>query len=512
MLVISGAFALLLSVAFVVLIVAIQAQRTAERAALRSQQAVTAGQVLEKSLLNLDEGVRGFVASDRDSALAPYDAALRAYPSQLAALRRLERDSPATLAIVERISEQMRDFVTLWAQPMIAIARERIVVARSVVGNVTDRERIEGIRRQFERLLAAEQATATQRRVSAESQSQLAIWLGVGGVALMLALTVGLALYLRRSVVAPVRRVARSSEAVAAGDLTIRVPGDREDEIGQLTRGFNEMTASLEAGRARLDRRTAELERSNRDLDDFASVASHDMQGPLTTISMFSSALEERMAERGDRDTELAGHIRAAASHLRGLVRDLLAYAKLERRPMHPRPVDLGAVLRQALDNLAGPIETAGAEIVTGPMPMVTGDRTRLCQLLQNLLGNAVKFSDAEHPVVRVHAGREGEHAHLTVRDNGIGFDQGEAAHIFRPFHRLHSSDDYEGSGIGLAICERIVSQHGGRIWAEGEERAGATFHVDLPLADTGDASDGPGAVDGDGAAARTQVAAEPSR
>jgi signal transduction histidine kinase len=169
---------------------------------------------------------------------------------------------------------------------------------------------------------------------------------------------------------------------------------------------------------------------------------------------------------------------------MRSLVRDLLQLARVGRGEPSREPLDARSVLDQALEDLAGPISDKGADVVSGPLPSVRGDRGQLCQLFQNLVGNAIKFSDTDAPRVVVTAAVEDGHARFAVRDNGIGIDPKHAERIFQPFQRLHGEDRYEGTGIGLAICQRIVAHHGGRIWAESRVGHGATFHFTLPLAD----------------------------
>ena len=477
MLVVSAAFAVLLTAAFVVLMVAMSDQREASRAAVRSQQAIAAAKVLETSVTNLDNGVRGYVATGRRANLRPFERAQREYPAELERLRTLVSSSPTDLALVGRVQGSINDYVALWGNPLIELAKERLPAAQNVMRNVVGRERIDAIRRAFDTLAANQRALATSRRERAENRADIALWLGVGGILLVIAVSVGLALYLRRAVVRPVQTVAEASEAVAAGDLATRVPATRQDELGTLARGFNHMTESLET-------RTAELERSNRDLESFAAVASHDLQGPLVTISMLAERLALRLDDHEGIEKQLADHIRTSTGHLHDLVRDLLAYSRLGRGTLEMRPVDLDDVLRQALDNLAGPIDKAGAVVVADPLPEVQGDERRLCQVIQNLVSNGVKFSNGGEPRVEIRAQTGSGRVHVAVADNGIGFDPEEAEQIFRPFHRLHSVDTYEGSGIGLAIVERIVVQHGGRIWAEGRKGEGATFHLELPLAE----------------------------
>jgi signal transduction histidine kinase len=469
----STAAAVLLAAAFVVLILATHTARDAGREAVRSQKAITAGEVLEKSVLNLDNGLRAFIISGRPASLAPYRTAKRAWPGELRGLTALTGADPAERLALRRIAGEIRDYVDLWAEPLIAVARDRREVARSIIGNVTGRERIDGIRQQFAQLFDRERAVAAGRQANAENRATSAVRLGVLGILVLLVLTVALLIYVRRSVIRPIQRVASAAEAVAAGDLRTRVPEDRKDELGTLARDFNQMTESLEA-------RTAELERSNRDLQDFASVASHDLQGPLVTISMLAETVRRRV---GGQEAELVEHMLSATDRLRALVRDLLAYSKLGRSHPEVRPVDLDDVLGRVLESLAGPIHEADAQIEADALPTVCGDMGRLCQVMQNLVGNALKFGNGERPRVVIRNRSSDERAHVSIADNGIGFAPEEAERIFRPFHRLHGEERFAGSGIGLAICERIVIQHGGRIWADGVMGGGATFHVELPLA-----------------------------
>jgi signal transduction histidine kinase len=468
MLALSAAFAVVLVAAFVVLIQAISNQRSAGRTALRAEQAIATGRALETAAVNLDNGVRAFVISGRPASLAPFESARRVYPARLAALGRLVSESPQERRILASIDAQIRDYVDLWGLPLIALARDRQQTARSQMSNRTGRDRIDMLRSEFGALFDTERQIAASRQARAEGRSDTAMILGGAGIVLVLAVSLGLWLYLRRSVVRPVTHLADATQAVAGGELGTRVAVQRKDEIGTLGHGFNAMTA--------------ELERSNRDLQDFAAVASHDLRGPLITISKLAELLSRKVQDR--QEMEIAHHISASTSHLHALVNDLLAYSRVGQGALLARTVLLDDVVRQALDNLSGPIADAGARVTVAPLPTVTGDPGRLCQLVQNLVANAVKFSDGDGAVVEITGERENGHVRLSVADQGVGFPPEQAENIFRPFHRLHPLDRYEGSGIGLAVCARIADQHGGRIWAEGREGEGATFHVELPSAD----------------------------
>jgi signal transduction histidine kinase len=485
-LLIGAASALLLIGGLSVLLFAVASQRSAGRLALRSQEAVTAATALEKTAVNLDNGVRGFAATARERALRPFVAGRKLYPAQVRRLKGLVSGDDVERRLVARIGREIDDYVGLWAQPLIGVARDRLDVARQILIYRRGKDRIDHIRTDFARLARRTRQVAAARIDQAESRSNLATVLGVVDVVLVLVLVAGAALVLRRSILRPVRDVAAAAGEVAEGDLTVTVPAERADELGTLARSFNAMTRSLEDSNRTLAERTGELERSNRDLADYASVASHDLQGPLITISMYADVLRQRLDDAGSVDGELAEHISTAAGRLRGLVRDLLTYSRVGQGAMRWERVDLAALVGQVLEDLAGPIEDRGARVELSALPAVRGDRQRLRQLLQNLIANGVKFSRDE-PLVEVGASAVGDGGCcVTVRDYGMGFDPEKRDEIFRPFSRLQEASGTEGSGIGLAICERIVHRHGGRIWVDSVPGEGSAFHFTLPLADAG--------------------------
>ena len=243
------------------------------------------------------------------------------------------------------------------------------------------------------------------------------------------------------------------------------MPADRDDELGELARGFNSMADSLERGREELEHSNAELTRSNAELEQFASVTSHDLQAPLTTISMYAELLERRRGEQADGDLDLVDGIRGATQQARALIRDLLEYSRAGRGHLSVEDVPAGPVVDQALEALAGAIEESGAQVTVGELPVVRADRANLCRVFQNLVGNAVKFTGEDTPRVSIEAERDNGDWRFSVRDNGIGMNPDHARRIFEPFQRLHGEEDYPGTGIGLAVCERIIGQLGGRIW-----------------------------------------------
>jgi PAS domain S-box-containing protein len=232
-------------------------------------------------------------------------------------------------------------------------------------------------------------------------------------------------------------------------------------------------------------RRTAEqLDRSNKDLEQFAYVASHDLQEPLRMVTSFLQLLSDRYrGQLDDKAQQFIGYAVDGAQRMSALIHDLLAYSRVNSRGGELAPTDAEAAFDLALQNLHMAIEQSGAAVTHDPLPEVRASKAQLVQLFQNLVGNAIKYRAADRPAqVHVSARQEDGHWLFGVADNGIGFEQQYEDKLFLIFQRLHSRSKYSGTGIGLAICKRIVERHGGRIWARGEPGTGATFFFTLPV------------------------------
>jgi signal transduction histidine kinase len=231
-----------------------------------------------------------------------------------------------------------------------------------------------------------------------------------------------------------------------------------------------------------LERTAIALRRSNEELQQFANVASHDLQEPLRMVSSFVQLLERQYKDKlDDRAREYIAFAVDGTHRMKTLINDLLAYSRVGTREKPPEPADCEAVLRDALKNLQASIGECGAAITHDPLPTVIADRAQLVQLLQNLVGNAVKYRGPQAPCVHISARQEGRAWVFSVRDNGIGIDKQYWDRIFIIFQRLHTAAEYPGTGIGLAICKKIIDRHGGRIWVESDPGQGATFYFSLP-------------------------------
>lgn len=245
-----------------------------------------------------------------------------------------------------------------------------------------------------------------------------------------------------------------------------------------------------------LAQKAQELSRSNRELEQFAYVASHDLQEPLRMIASYLQLLERRYKEKFDQDArEFLGFAVDGAKRLQCLIQDLLLYSRVGRHSNEFTWINSEEALQQAIINLKFAIEESGAQITHGSLPRVMADATELTQLFQNLIGNSIKFRSQQRPEIHVAAElkkiyqqppaeqpREGtEEWVFAVRDNGLGIEPQYFERIFVIFQRLHTREEFPGTGIGLAICKRIVERHGGRIWVESQAGKGATFYFSIP-------------------------------
>ncbi|MGM9488765.1 sensor histidine kinase [Ideonella sp. YS5] len=320
---------------------------------------------------------------------------------------------------------------------------------------------------------AAERIEAAQNRM---------LWVIVGGLLLFALTTAGGAWVIQRDALGPVARLEQATREIAAGNWTFRLPVDRQDEIGQLSRHFNAMTHALRESFHQIEHSNQELSSLNRELESFSYSVSHDLRAPLRSMDGFSLALLEDYGDRlDDEGRDYLKRIRAASQRMGRLIDDLLGLSRVTRAELNLRPVDLSAMAREIADTLAQqqPQRNVRWEIAEGIVAQA--DRALMQVALQNLLENAWKFTGkTEQAVIRLGARQRDGQLEIHVADNGAGFDMTYSSRLFGAFQRLHHEGEFPGTGIGLATVQRVLRRHGGEVWVEAEPDRGATFHFTI--------------------------------
>lgn len=461
--------------------------------------AITQAETAYTRLVDAETAVRGYALTGSTVALEPYRRAMESAET-FAAI--------ASPSATEGVAEEVRAAATQaleaaqrwdegWAQPIIELVAAEgpgaVTAGDVTVGQVLfDHTRV-AVEHYLD-VLHDRRGIALDELNAATGVVLITTAMLVAAVAVIGA---GLWTTLRRWITGPLGALAADARVVSDGDLnhpvSVNGPGeiaDLADDVERMRQGLVVQLRALELSTAevaeaheRLTEQAEELRRSNRDLEQFAYVASHDLQEPLRKVASFTQLLHKRyhgqLDERADQYIDFAVD---GAKRMQQLIQDLLGFSRVGRGSGQVADVALGPVLADALNNLARLVEDTGAEVTADPLPVVRGERGLLVQLLQNLVGNAIKFRDPQRPP-RVHlsATRVDDFWQLACQDNGIGIEPQYAERIFAIFQRLHPKDVYEGTGIGLALCKKIVEHHGGRIWLGDSEGPGARICWTLP-------------------------------
>ena len=454
---------------------------------------------LQGALVDQETGVRGYGLTGDQRFLEPYSAG-RATEQAAAARLRAEIGGKAplirNLARIERAAQAWR---TGYAIPSIDLARHGPLSGTDLTQLDRGKQAFDKLRVLFAAQNSGLAAAAATDRAALGRARVLQNWVYATILVVFLLATAALAVMLDRAVIRPLHRLREASDEVAGGDYSHHIRPSGPADLRALSTAVegmrSELVTALETSRAAqaiaarqaadLDAQAAELRRSNGELEQFAYVASHDLQEPLRKIASFCQLLEKRYSdkldERGLKYIEFAVD---GAKRMQILINDLLTFSRVGRASDERVPVPLDEPLDAASTALSAAIEESGAVIERpGPLPEVMGDPTLLGMLWQNLIGNAIKFRAADRaPVIRITADEQpGGGWRIGVADNGIGVPPEFAEKIFIIFQRLHGRGTYPGTGIGLALCKRIVEQHGGQMFLDTGYSGGTRIYFTLP-------------------------------
>jgi signal transduction histidine kinase len=450
---------------------------------------------LEAALLNQETGIRGYALSGQQVFLRPYPLGLAGQRQAVRRLHQVLAGDPRAEAEVTRVLSAASDWRTGYAIPVMRAvqATGKVPASPGPARGKADFDSIRASLTALQRNISTERAQALTRLGDAADTLDAAfIGIAVGLLLIVILLTIGV----RRTTIVPLARLAADARQVADGDFghELSQSGPREvrdlgaDVDSMRERILSELSA-VRGANTSLEQRSHDLQRSNSELEQFAYVASHDLQEPLRKVASFCQLLQRRyggqLDEKADQYIEYAVD---GAKRMQMLINDLLAFSRVGRVEQQRVPVPAADLLAQAEANLATAIRRSRAEITAGELPTVRAEPTLLTAVFQNLLSNAIKFRGERAPRVFVTAERDGDYWVFAVADNGIGISAEYAERIFVIFQRLHDKSTYPGTGIGLAMTRKIIEYHGGRIWLDTTATNGARFCFTLPvIPDTSD-------------------------
>lgn len=407
--------------------------------------------------------------------------------------KKMKFKGPETRVVWDRISQEHEGIRALFAQ---LVANQE--------GHKSNRKEIS---KELEDRLIGQMQVKSQTMVSgafhlseashteieaAQQRAALLLMFFIISIAVVMSAT---SFVISRSVVKPITRLHEGTEIIGAGNLEFRVGTNEQDEIGQLSRAFDEMIGKRkhaeeeikklnEELEQRVIERTAQLEAANKELEAFSYSVSHDLRAPLRHLTGFVELLNKKMPESlDDKSRHYLDVISTSARHMGRLVDDLLSFSRMGRADMMKSRTSLENILKDAMNELRGEMEGRDILWKVGPLPEVYGDSAMLRLVLVNLLSNAIKFTRPRQPAeIEIGCIRDNQDEDtFYVKDNGVGFDQKYVDKLFGLFQRLHRADEFEGTGLGLANVRRIIHRHGGKTWAEGAVDGGATLYFTLP-------------------------------
>ncbi|HEX7138021.1 MAG TPA: ATP-binding protein [Vicinamibacterales bacterium] len=441
---------------------------------LHSQKVLERAHNGRSALVEAQSALRGFVISGIPSFRVSCDESRREATTNLTALRPLVADNAPQLQCLTNMSQAANAFLNYQVLNARLVDSSRRAEAEANVSSRMGDRLMRTFLATMDSFLGEERRLALQRHNSAESANRTAMVVVIVGLALNLAVAMMMALFFSSGIKKRLNVLTENARRLAT-DRPLLAPLAKGDEIAAVDRGFHAMAASLA-------RAIEDLQHANLEMEAFSYSVSHDLRAPLRAIDGFSRMLEEDHGGSLDAEARrLLGVIRNNTATMAQLIDDLLAFSRLSRQQVLPAAVDMNALARHAFADASRGAGDRQIEFVVHDLPPVSGDAAMLCQVFANLFSNAVKFT-APRSIARIEVAAEtaGAETVYSVKDNGVGFDARFADKLFGVFQRLHASHEFEGTGVGLAIVQRVVQRHGGRVWAESVLDSGSTFYFTL--------------------------------
>ncbi|MFD0740722.1 ATP-binding protein [Phytohabitans flavus] len=458
----------------------------------------SASEALLTALVDQETAVRGFALSGNDMDLQPYTNGIAEERRLTDAMTALIGDEQGIRERLARVTTAAAEWRREVAEPVVAAVRDEGTATAQALINDASRQRFDNVRATVEDLQGEIRTFRNETADQAKTSSTILVVLLIAATVIVLLAGIALLVSLRRLVIEPLTSLAEQVRAVAGGQYDQAIETNGPPELATLAADVDGMRRKIASDLAevreareriewvngQLQSQAEELMRSNRDLEQFAYVASHDLQEPLRKVASFCQLLQRRYA--GQLDERADQYIAFAvdgAQRMQRLINDLLAFSRIGRMTSGFTDVDLNALMADVASQTESARNYAKGELTWDDLPTVMGEQALLTTLLANLVSNSIKFRHPDRPPkVHVSAERVGAEWEISCRDNGIGVEQEFADKIFVIFQRLHAKDSYPGTGIGLAIAKKIVEYHAGRIWVAPDVTEGTVIRFTLPV------------------------------
>ena len=489
---------LLGALAFFAVVTAARNSRQLDDVLNRASPMRAAGESLYTALVDQETGIRGYAISGDQRNLEPYTSGLQEENDDIARIDGLLKPGDADIrASLDLVRQRAATWHQEIADPVVQATRDQGTVAGQAKVKAASTGQFDALRAAIDQMQAQIQELRARSAAAARQTSQTMVAIQIAAAAIVILAGAALLLLLDRLVSRPILELTEQVRDVADGDYDRHIVSRGSPELASLAGDVDGMRQKIAAELAevreartqvewindQLKIQAEELTRSNRDLEQFAYVASHDLQEPLRKVASFCQLLQRRYeGQLDERADQYIGFAVDGAQRMQRLINDLLAFSRIGRLTSGFTDVDLNRVLGEVTSQLETRTGTDG-QIIWSDLPIVEGEEPLLTNLFVNLIGNSLKFRRPDvPPVVRVSAERVGDEWQVNVRDNGIGIEAEFADKVFVIFQRLHARDAYEGTGIGLAIVKKIVEYHGGRIWLDLDVEDGTSINFTLPV------------------------------
>ena len=459
---------LVIALALVAALTAILAQN--QLAVQRSLADLTQAQELVRTVVRMRNIAAEVTTNRSERHEIQWQAGMREFAH---ALRPLQTSFAEEHMLLDAIGENVKDVDQLFHRLLVSAALQQADAARARGASPGRVARALHVMLGDVSLMALR--LAELQTVEVRDARHRVLWTSALLVLAMLAILIAYFVVFRRFVLAPIQQLQAATDRVAAGDLGHRVALSADNEFGELGRRFDHMTGQVQASQTGMAAAIKELEA-------FAYSVSHDLRAPLRGMDAFAQILQKKHAVQADEDAQhCLNMIRDNAQQMGRLINDLLTFSRLSQQPLNKEQVDQEELVRGVLQSLQAEQKDRQIELTLGGLPPAEADPRLLKQVWINLISNALKYTRGrDTAVIRVGAETKDGAQVCFVQDNGVGFDMRYAHKLFGVFQRLHRAEDYEGTGVGLAIVQRIVARHGGRIWAQAAKNQGATFYFTL--------------------------------